>query len=113
MDVKITHGGGYDPRLGREHPSNQDPTLEHAFAGDGADCATCGKGRAHYLHDQALRDPPIRDEVRAVAREVEDLAVQLKAALTKSARLWNRGGLTARERRELNEAQRAAEKAVL
>jgi hypothetical protein len=26
--VQLKHGGGYDPRKGRNHPDNQDPTLE-------------------------------------------------------------------------------------
>lgn len=106
MNVKITRAGGYDPKLGPAHPSNQDPTLEQRKSPrDACECKTgqrcdvCGT--------------PIRDEVRAAAREVEDLAVQLKAALAKSTRLWNRGSLTARERRELTEARRTAEKAVL
>lgn len=25
--IRIGHGGGYDPRLGRDHPNNQDSTL--------------------------------------------------------------------------------------
>jgi hypothetical protein len=45
MNVTIKRAGGYDPRLGRDHPQNQDPTLEaHAHV---VDTLTIPAGEGH------------------------------------------------------------------
>jgi hypothetical protein len=55
----------------------------------------------------------VKQDIAEAARRVREAALELRAALFAADRIWRRGGLTPDERREMNEANREAERAAI